>query len=300
VGGYERIAVVGVGLLGGSLALALRKKGCVAEIVGVGRSSRNLDESRRRGIIDKGFTDVCAGVKGADLVVLAAPVGSLIDIVAAAAPCLNEGALITDVGSVKGDLVGAIEDLVPEGSAFVGGHPIAGGDRSGAVSARADLFEDALCILTPSERTAPWALERVRELWRTAGARVETLDPYEHDRIYGAVSHLPHIAAYALVETVLGRGPELGPYCGQGFYDTTRIAASSPEVWLDIFKANRENLVTLLRDYESSLSRFKSALEQKRWDALGEILLNAGAARRRLNGSTGNRGIAPGAPKRTG
>lgn len=243
---FRRVSIIGVGLIGASFALAIRAASLAGSVTGYGRNLENLRRARDRGIIDDFGTDIPGSCADADLVLLATPVGAFRSAVRQMAGCLRQGAILTDVGSVKGDLVAEIEDLLPPSIHYVPLHPIAGGEASGIDQANADLFREARCVITPTMRTDSGALEKVRAVWEGIGARVEIMDPYVHDRIYAAVSHFPHIAAYTLVNVLADIEPRYIEYAGRGFKDTTRIALSSPELWRDICMHNRENISHLL------------------------------------------------------
>lgn len=264
--GFECIAVVGVGLIGGSLALALRRRGLVRRVVGVGRSRENLEVAQSLGILDAFSQDLAEGVWEADLVVVATPVGAIGPTVAAMREHLAPGTIVTDVGSVKGSVVRECEAALEGVGTFVGGHPIAGTERSGAGAAFAELFDGRLTVLTPTDRTAPEALAAVRALWEAAGARVALMDPDLHDRILAGVSHLPHMVAYALMDAVGAMEREdasdyLGFSAG-GLRDFTRVAGSDPVMWRDIALANRAALLRALDANAGSLARLRHLVEQ--------------------------------------
>jgi prephenate dehydrogenase len=261
---FGRVAIAGVGLIGGSLALAARAAGLVGEVVGLGRSEANLRVARERGIIDRVATDVATAARGADAVVLAAPVGACAALAEAFRPHVAAGTILTDVGSVKRSLLEALEARWPDPGLVVGAHPIAGSEAAGAGAARADLFRDRLCVLTPSPRTHPAALERVRALWLGVGARIEEMDAAVHDEILARVSHLPHVVAYALVRAVSGArvaGRPVLPYAGSGLRDTTRIAGSLAELWRDIALANAPALRGALGEFRAALDRLEALIE---------------------------------------
>ena len=267
---FRRMVIAGVGLIGGSLALACREKGVVSEIIGVGRGEKNLQDAVALKVIDSYTLKIEDAVKGADLVILATPVKSLASLAEEMASSLSPGAIVTDVGSVKGPVV-KIEDLIPPAAHFVGAHPIAGNERSGVKAASPALFKGARCILTPTSKTHPDALNRVHALWEMAGSHVIIMDPARHDRIFAAVSHLPHLVAYALVNTLLDlEKSEEGviSYSAGGFRDFTRIAASHPEMWRDICLMNRENIIEMLEKYEATIERLKSFIKSGDADAL--------------------------------
>jgi prephenate dehydrogenase len=257
---FNNVTIIGVGLIGGSLARALKAKNLATRITGAGRSRASLEQAIRLGVIDRIGQGASQGVEDADLVVLASPVGTFSRIVVEIAPYLKKGAILTDVGSVKAALIPAIEKVLPAGTFFVPAHPIAGREKSGVAEASESLFLDKRCILTPAASTDRKAVESVQEMWKACGARVAFMDAGLHDKVFAAVSHLPHVAAFAMMSAVaeLNTGSEgYLQYSGAGFRDFTRIAASSPEMWKDIFLMNRENLIPMIDRYLFSLNRFK-------------------------------------------
>jgi prephenate dehydrogenase len=263
----RRLAVVGLGLLGGSVARAARTQGLAAEIVAIGRSRESLEAVRRDGVADAISTDIASGVRGADVCVLATPVAVLRQLLPEVWAAADSECVLTDVGSTKATIVRTAETLTGgRALGFVGGHPMAGSQRSGYGLSRADLFRGALVILTPTERTPAEALKRVSELWEGAGARVLTMEPEAHDRAVAAVSHLPHLVADALVDAVLRLDPGFLALAAQGFRDSTRIAAADPQMWREIFTENRGAL-------GEAVAAFRTALDQL------EKLVNAGDAR---------------------
>ncbi|MBI3605041.1 MAG: prephenate dehydrogenase/arogenate dehydrogenase family protein [Nitrospirae bacterium] len=256
---FKKIAILGVGLIGGSLAIDCRKKKLAGSIAGFGRNEGNLKKAVSLGVIDAYDLKVEKVVDGADLVVLAVPVGSYLKTVKAFLPRLSPDAIVTDVGSVKEKVVKELEPLLG-GRKFVPAHPVAGREKSGVEAALPDLFKGARCILTPTDNTDPASLEKIKNLWKEVGAVVSCLSPAEHDEVLGMVSHLPHLIAFALVNTVLGMAEKkenLISYSGGGFRDFTRIGASSPEMWKDIFLTNRENMLSHIEKYEAVLGRLK-------------------------------------------
>ena len=261
-----RLVVVGVGLLGGSVALAARASGAAREIVGVGRDRQRLEGPLRAGLVDRITTDVAAGVDGADCVVLAATVLAnerLLETIWARAPA---AALLTDVGSTKRRIVTAAERLAGgRPLAFLGSHPMAGSEKSGWQVARADLFRGATVIVTPTDATEPRAIKGVSALWEALGARVSALDPETHDRTVAAISHLPHVVAWALVDAVARFEPDAVALAARGFKDTTRIAAADPDMWRDVLLDNADAI-------RASLGAFRAALDEL------ERLLAAGDA----------------------
>lgn len=255
--------IFGVGLIGGSMALALRAAGGVSEVVGCSRSEANLREAQRLGVIDRWTTDPAQACAEADLGVLAVPLGSMQGLSAAIAGNWPSEAVLTDVGSSKQ----AVLDAVRAGFGglprnFVAGHPIAGTERSGVGAAFASLFQDRLVILTPADETSPLAAERVAAMWRATGARVEFMTPAHHDHILAATSHLPHVLAFALVESLarMSESDEIFHYAAGGFRDFTRIASSDPVVWRDICLANRDAILEVLERFQGDLDGLRQVI----------------------------------------
>jgi prephenate dehydrogenase len=263
---FNQVAIVGVGLIGGSLGMVLKQQRLAESVVGIGRRVENLKAAVELGAIDRYVSDSLAGVREADLVVLATPVDTYAEHLRAWGSALRPGCIVSDAGSVKGTLVEHAERLLPAHARFVGAHPIAGKEKTGVAAASPDLFRGARCIVTPTPRTDPAAFRLVRELWEAAGSTVVAMDPHLHDRLLGAVSHLPHVAAYCLMNALREVQDRLLPaedvlsYSGGGLRDTTRIAASSPEMWRDIFLWNRDNVVALIELYEQELRRLKDLI----------------------------------------
>jgi prephenate dehydrogenase len=287
---FGRLTVAGVGLIGGSLALAARAAGLVGEVVGVGRSEANLRVARERGIVDLVVTDPGEAVAGAAAVVLAAPVGACAALAERFRPYAAADTVLTDVGSVKANLVPALEARWREPGLVVGGHPIAGSEAAGAAAARADLFRGRLCVLTPTPRTRPEALARVRALWEGVGARVEEMSPNVHDEILARVSHLPHLVAYALVDALANArvdGRPVLPYAAGGLRDTTRIAGSLAELWRDIVLANAGPLRAALAEFRAVLDRFEGLVAAGDAAGLTAALEAARTVRRRLDEDAG-------------
>ncbi len=282
----DRLLIAGVGLIGASLGLALRERGVVGEVVGLGRSAANLRVARRRGAIDRAERDPAHATRGVDLVVVATPVGTIAPLVATLARTLPPDAVITDAGSVKTSIVGAVERaLGPTARRFCGSHPIAGTDQAGAAAAVRDLFEGRRCILTPTSRTAPGTRRRVRALWRAAGMRVESLPAARHDRLYALVSHLPQSLATALVNAAQAGEPggRALAYAGTGFRDVTRIAKSSSVMWRDILLANRGPMLAAFARFSAAYDRLRAAVEAGDGAAIEAELRRAATARRRLD-----------------
>jgi len=251
----NKVTILGVGLIGASFALALRKYKLCNLITGYGRSPENLKKAKEKAIIDTFELDPAKACDSSDLVLFATPVGSFIDIANRIHSSLHRGAIVTDVGSVKGKLVRDMEALMPEGVYFVGGHPVAGSDRSGIDTAEADIFKGAKCIITPTDGTDKIALEKVIAIWKIFGSIVKLINPDEHDRIYASVSHMPHLIAYLIVNTIADIDSSYLKFSGQGFMDTTRIASSSPELWRDICILNKDNLLESIEIFKKNLDR---------------------------------------------
>lgn len=269
----QRLAVLGVGLLGGSVAKAARATGIAREIVGIGRDLGRLEPARRDGVLDLATTDVPAGVRNADFIVLAAPVLANTALLADVWTVAHRDAVITDVGSTKTGIVAAAQRCTAERPlGFVGSHPMAGSDRSGYGVARADLFHGANVIVTPTETTDPRAIKRVAQFWEALGARVSTLDPETHDRVVAAISHLPHVVAYALVDAVTRFEPDALGFAARGFRDTTRIAASDPTVWTEICLANRSALAASIAAFREALTNLEHLIDAGDADALTSAL----------------------------
>lgn len=275
----RRLAVVGLGLIGGSVARGAKARGLADEVVGVGRDPRRLEEARRAGAVDRTATELAAGLRDAELVLLATPVGSLPALVREAWALLEPGAVLTDVGSVKAPVVAAAGACPARpGRAFVGGHPLAGSERSGFSASRPDLFEGAVTILTPTGSTPPEAVARAAALWEGLGSQVRLMSADEHDRAVAAVSHLPHLVAYALVGST---GDDL-PLAARGFQDTTRIAASDETLWVDIFRDNREVLLAALGGFTRLLARWEAMIRAGEWAALEAELARIRELREKL------------------
>jgi len=281
---FERVAVIGVGLIGGSFALALKAAKACGEVVGIGRSAANLNLAKDRGIIDS----IAGGIGDADLVLVASPVAQFPKILAAIAPQLKASAIVTDAGSTKRDVVAAARAALGARIAqFVPAHPIAGAEKSGAAAASADLFKGKRVVLAPLQENPAASVAAVEAAWLACGARVSRMSAEEHDAVFAAVSHLPHLLAYALVHEFAGRGDsaQLFGYAAGGFRDFTRIASSHPEMWRDICVANRDPLLAELDRYADKLRALRPLLERGDGAALEKLFTEARAARERwLNG----------------
>ncbi len=277
----QTLAVIGVGLIGGSLALALKAKGVVGSVMGAGRSEDNLRLAQSLGIVDSWTTSLTEAVRDADVVVIAVPMGAYEVVLQSIAPALKDGAIVTDVGSTKQHAIEAARCL-PEHVSFIAAHPLAGTEKSGAEAAFATLYQDHLCIVTPDETTDKQALAVVENMWQDAGANVVSMPAAEHDKLLGAVSHLPHLAAFALVNAVNQQKTDaFDPmaYAAGGFRDFTRIASSSPEMWRDIALANRDALIQQVDILMNELQTIKLALQAQDKDKLNALFMSAKQAR---------------------
>lgn len=283
---FRRMVVAGVGLIGGSLALAARRHGLAEEIVGYGRGEENLRLAQKRGIIDRYFLHAAEIPKGTDLLILATPVQATVSLAVSFLPGLEPGCLVSDVGSVKERIVRDMERLLPAEIPFVGVHPIAGGEQWGAQAALPELFSGQQCILTPTRNTDPEALKKMAYLWRRVGAKVEVMDPGLHDKIFGIVSHLPHVLVYALVNTLSRTkvdSVDLKDYCGAGFKDFTRIASSRPEIWRDICLVNRQAIGKSLGEYIKGLERLRRFIRKGEGHLLEREFARANEVRRQIS-----------------
>jgi len=281
---FRRVAVLGVGLIGGSFALALRRAGACARIVGAGRDPGNMRRAVELGVIDEAAPGAAEAVRGADLVLVAAPVAQFPRIFAAIAPALGDDALVADAGSTKQDVIAAARAHLGAALArFVPSHPIAGGERSGVAAAGADVLHERRVVLTPLAENAAKDVDRVAAAWEACGARVSRMEPAEHDAVLAAVSHLPHLLSYALVHEFAGRGnaAQLFGLAAGGFRDFTRIASSHPEMWRDICVANRKALLAELDRYAQKLAALRPLIERGDGRALEAVFAEARAARER-------------------
>jgi prephenate dehydrogenase len=264
---FQKMVMAGVGLICGSLAIDMRRHRLAKEIVGCGRGEANLRLAKREGIIDSYFLDEYQFPDDVDFLMMGTPVKTIVPLTKKFLPKLKPGCIVSDVGSVKAEIVRGMERLLPKHIHFVAGHPIAGSEQWGAQAARCDLFVGHRCILTPTPRTNRQALGKVADLWRKVGADVEIMPPDIHDRLLGVISHLPHVLVYALVNA-LERTPldglDVKKYCAGGFKDFTRIASSRPELWRDICLMNRRALGRSLGDYIRYLQRLQ------RWIGAGK------------------------------
>jgi prephenate dehydrogenase len=280
----NKLVIFGVGMIGGSFALAVKRAGLAKHIVGVGRSKENLKKALRLGVIDEMADDIAQAVRGADVILLALPVGQMRRVMCAIAPHLEAHTLVTDAGSTKQDVAAfAKECLTSHLQHFIPAHPVAGGEQSGVSAASADLFVNRNVVMTPLAKTDKKAVKRIKDLWLACGARVCEMTTRQHDEIFAAVSHLPHLLAFALVDVIATRpnSARLFSYAAGGFRDFTRIAGSSPEMWRDIALANRKILLKELAGYQKQLKRFAGLIRKSDGAALKKIFTRARSARQR-------------------
>lgn len=279
---FERAALIGCGMVGGSLMEALRAAGAVGRVVGFDRARAHGEAARARGTVDELAADAAAAAAGAELVVLAVPVRASAEVCGEIARAVAQARLVTDVGSTKLDVVAAAEAALPDAGRFCGAHPMAGTERSGPEAADAALFRGRVALVTPTERTAPATLAACEALWTAVGARPLRMTPAAHDRAMAWVSHLPHAAAFALAAAVGAVADEVAGLWGGGFADTTRVAASDPTMWRDIFLANRAPLLAALDGLGAELASLRGAVDAGDGAAIEALVTRAGAARRRV------------------
>ena len=275
---WKKITLVGVGLLGGSLGMALRKRRLAGSVVGFVRRAASVTECEARGAVHVATRDLRRAVEGADLIVFCTPIAQTRLLGKQMLPWLKKGAIVTDVGSVKGSVVRDLETLVARaGAHFVGSHPMAGAEKMGVAAARADLFIGAVCVVTPTRKSNPAAVGKVEQLWKSVGSCLLRLTPEAHDRFVSRSSHLPHVVAAQLARLILSPGhpKEQGMLCANGFRDTTRIASSSPEMWRDIALANRRNLSRALEVFTQGLQEFRRALRRGDAEAVASFFEQA-------------------------
>ena len=277
---FNRLSILGVGLLGGSIGLAVKSIAKSCQIVGYGHRDASIGKALAMGAIDRGFASARQAVQDAALVLVCTPVGTFQSIFQEIANSLSPGAIVTDVGSTKRSAVRLAEELLPGHVRFVGSHPMAGSEKRGVESARADLFNGATCVVTPTDRTDPQALGAVEEFWRELGMTITRCSPEEHDRLVGSISHLPHALAAALVRI---QNPQAIALAGKGFLDTTRIAAGDPGLWRDILIDNADNVRAAIDVLQAELSNLKSLLDPTAHEQLRAWLESAASARKQLS-----------------
>jgi prephenate dehydrogenase len=266
------LTIVGVGLIGGSIGLAVKRRRIAQRVLGVGRQLASLQVAQTVGAIDEGFLDLPAAVRSADAVVFCTPVDRIAEQVVAAAAVCRSGTLLTDAGSTKAVIVRTVKGRLPPGVTFIGSHPLAGSEKRGCEHADADLFQDRLTVVTPTHGTLRAEVERVLEFWRALGSRVKVMAPEEHDQALALTSHLPHLLAAALAGVL---PPELHELTASGFRDTTRIAAGDPDLWTAIVTQNRVALLDALGRLQDRLTTFKTALMMQDGTAVHSLLAQA-------------------------
>ncbi len=276
---WNQITIVGLGLMGGSLGMAIKRNKLAKKVVGLSRNSKTIAAAKRKRAIDEGTTNVKKAVEDADIVILATPVDLIVPMAKHLAKQMRPGSILTDVGSTKGDIVRTLDRVMPAYIKYVGSHPIAGSDQRGIAAAQKDLFEDTSCILTPTRKTSKSAINQVKRLWRGVGQTVTTMTPLAHDRLLAGTSHLPHLVAACLTDAVSQQGLEKTP---KSFLEMTRIAQSDPDLWDDIFISNREELLGVMDRFEKTWMAFKTDLEKGRRSTLRKRLEKTQAERQEL------------------
>jgi prephenate dehydrogenase len=279
---FDKVTVIGLGLIGGSLAWALKRSKRVRNVFGVDTDEECIEYAIEKQIIDEGSVDPAYGAAGAEIVVIATHVGAIVKTAKSLIPLLSEGTIITDVGSVKGKIVREMEEVMPPHLHFLGGHPIAGTENSGIANADPRLFKGRRFILTPTEKTALVVKSRVATLWELVGIEIHEMDVDVHDRVFGFVSHLPHVLAYSLIDAILSEddSDKLFNFAGGGLRDYTRVAASSPAMWSEILIANKESVLTAVKQFKSSLDGIETAIANEDVNMLREIFSKASRSRR--------------------
>ena len=286
---WQKVTLVGVGLLGGSLGLALKQRKLAARVEGFVRRPESVRECEKLGVVDAAHLDLNAAVSDADLIVFCTPIAQMRQLAERLRSHLPTHAVVTDVGSVKASLVQELEPLVAN---FVGSHPMAGSEKTGPAAATPELFQNAVCIVTPTPHSHPKAVDRIEELWRSVGAITRRLSPEAHDELVSRSSHLPHLVAAQLVNYILAdeRPKDQASLCANGFRDTTRIASGSPEMWRDIAMTNRTHIARELAQFIDALQEVRAALEKGDSRAIEEFFIEA---KRRRDAWHGQRGSSP-------
>ena len=275
---WQKISIIGLGLLGGSIALAIREKKLAARVVGFARRPETIKECERLRLVDLATLNLRQAVEEADLIILCTPVSQMKELSTQMLPLIKPGCTVTDVGSVKVQVVADLESLFAGGDAcFVGSHPMAGAEKTGCGAARADLFQGTVCALTPTRKSGAKTVRRIEQFWEALGCKVQRMKPEIHDDLVSRSSHLPHVVAAELANYVLSPAhpPEQALMCSSGFRDTTRVASGSPEMWRDIALANRKNLARVIGVFVEDLKEFQLALEREDQKSIIEFFENA-------------------------
>jgi len=279
----NRLAIIGIGLIGGSLSLALKQSGSVKHVVGFSRKASTRSEALSLGVIDSAVSSIADAIQNADIVVLAVPVGAIADALISIAPYVKDNMIITDVGSVKSQVVDAAKlALGDKFRQFVPGHPISGTEKSGPAAAFAELYQEHKVVLTPTKQTDEVAIKKIRNMWKAAGAEVSIMTAEHHDDVLAATSHLPHLLAFNLVDMLAEEGGDVAEvlrYAAGGFRDFSRIASSDPEMWRDISLTNSTAILSLLKKYQHQMSLLQQAIEQQDADYLIAVFERAKQAR---------------------
>ena len=278
---FRKVTIIGVGLIGGSLGMALKKHRLAREVVGVSQKQASLTAALKMNAIDQAYHEPARAVPNSDLVVLATPVSIITNMLTTIGPHLNRNCIITDVGSTKSTIVNFAQDHLPNSVFFVGSHPLTGSEKTGVQFGSADLFQGALCLMTPGEKTNRPACDRIKRLWSVIGMQVKYMSPEEHDKMLAYVSHVPHVLAYALMQAIPSSSLE---YAAQGLRDTTRIAASSPQMWTDICLNNQKNIIQGLDDLAKNLSQLRKSINTGDQKTLFNYFKDAKAKRDNLDG----------------
>jgi len=283
----KNITILGVGLIGGSFGLALKRIDFPAKLIGLGRRRSSLEVALEKGTVDKITLNFAEAIENADIVLVCTTVETIPEMVKRICEHARNDCIITDVGSVKRQIVAEVDSFLPENLHFVGAHPMAGSEKRGATAARSDLFEGANCILTPTENTNKKALQLVSSLWESVGANIKIMSPDEHDFLIAAASHLPHLVACVLTKTVSEFGNDVGTaldFAATGFKDTTRIASGSPEIWKSILSQNSDMLIPMLEKFAENIEEFKRLLANKNVENIQGMLKNAKEIRDAVSG----------------
>ena len=277
---FNKVTIIGVGLIGGSIGMALKKKRLAKEVIGLCHRRSTINLALRRKAIDKGTLNLKAAIKDADLIILATPIKSIIKLAHQIIKQMNNKCILTDVGSSKFEIVNTIERNLPNNIKFVPAHPLAGSEKKGVKFASSELFIKSVCILSPTKKIDVWAMRIIRKLWQSLGAEVKILDPLEHDDIISFISHLPHMLAFSLINSIPKRYLK---FTTRGLQDSTRIAASDPLVWRDICLTNSNQIVKTIKIFELNLSRIKRLVRQKKARAILKIFQDAKTKREVLS-----------------